>query len=176
MRKPLEFAGVLAKLLGKTTKGPKHHESAIYVATSYVVETLLSLVKSKQVFDVRRLREAYVKRAEAEADIARAEAKLKLAEATDAANRATREMAQAELRRRAAEAAKTEAQAERISADARRIKAIAKLTDSISRLRQEAGEFFLSADNLERLLRPGASEGKGAPRTESEGTGKEQDG
>jgi hypothetical protein len=162
----LGFGTRLVHYLGKAIAAPKHLARYCAIATLSAAETLLKLVRAGVVSDLGRIKEALIRRTEAEADEKRAEADLKVAEAAEAANRATLHkrhdaIANAERQIKIAQVAKTDAEAEaiRMDAETRQIEAIAnakaRLLEAIAKLRTDGGEIFFDKNNLEQILRTG---------------------
>ena len=118
------------------------------------------------VTDIRRIKEAGVRRIEAEADEKVAEAQRKLADAAAAANQANLPkrrdaVARAELELKRAEAVKTlaEANAVQMDAETRRLQAVEeakiRFLEALSKLRQDGGDLLVDSVNLQEILLKG---------------------
>jgi len=106
--------------------------------------------------DINRLKEAGVRRVEADADAKAAEARQKISEAER--NFAERERIKQEALLKQAEAAKAIAEANKTNAEAMKIRmeaivnAVEQLSAAASRIRQNGGDVFLDKDQLKRLI------------------------
>ena len=158
------FAVRVVRYIGKALDGPKHLTRYIAISALSVADTLNNLMTGHIVTDFTRIKEALIRKIEAEADEKRAEADRKIAEAVEAANRASLHkrddaIAKAEQELKCAEAAKSAAEAEaiRMDADTRRLEAIAnahaRLLEAIAKLRAEGGDVFFDKENLNQILR-----------------------
>jgi hypothetical protein len=153
----------IVRWLARAIGGPLTLSGAVQVATLSVAETLLNLLRSGLASDIRRLKVAILRKAEAEADVKAAEALERLARAAEVVNRANLHkrrdaLAEAEKRQSRANAAKTEAEVEaiRMDAETRRMQAAAesqaRLLEAISKLRQEGGDLLADPRNLHQVV------------------------
>jgi hypothetical protein len=151
------------RFVGKTVGGSAAVVRTSIVASCSVAETLLDLIGSGLAHDVGQVKDAMIRKFEAEANSAEADALKKLAEAADAANRANLHKrkdraAKLELEKQRLVLAKSDAERRAIESDTenRRIQAIsdaqAKLLDAMAKLNQQGGSVFFDKQNLQEIL------------------------
>lgn len=160
-----EFAKIVTKIVGRAISGPKTVMRSIAIATISTAETLYFLITGGVIEDLGRVKEALLKKVEAEADLAVAEveAKKKITEAIAAVNEAIRkkrpsqiDRAEAELRWAQAAKTKEEAKAIRRGAETNREKLITeaqtRLVEAIAKLRQNGGAVYVDSDDLKKII------------------------
>jgi len=161
---------VIYKWFASALEPHGRHARAAWIATMSVAETLLTLVNSKVVPDIRRLIDSEIEGREADTLGKKAQANEAMARAAEAANQSTRHkrkdaLARAEQNKALEEVEKLKAETAAIKSDtknrrlqveieakARLLEAQTKLIEAVSRLKQEGGELFVDKENLKLLL------------------------
>ncbi|MDB5295997.1 MAG: hypothetical protein JWO31_1980 [Phycisphaerales bacterium] len=165
--------GTVLKYLGRAVSGPAATARAAAAATATTAHAVASLFGGPWIADLRRIKEAELKKVDAAASAASAEAQKKVAEAAEASARANlhkrndrlakieRDRLAADAAQARAAAAKTQAEADAIrsDADSRRVAAVAeakaRFIEAISKLQQAGGCVAFDEENLRRIVAQG---------------------
>lgn len=158
-----ELGQLLSKWTAAAVEGFSGARMYTSIATLSVAQTCLELLQSGIAQDIQRVKEALIRRTEAETEIKVAEAKQRLAEAAVAANIADlpkRNDALARIHKDVARLAVQKAEVEikaieeelRLKRVAAVAEARARLMEAISSLRENGGEVFLDKTNLNLLM------------------------